>query len=208
MTVTTNRHNYKRVLTIITAILNLWFGYSNLVCAESDYSTSKLNRDMNAIMNSLPKNKEQPYVPYGQGNMNEIQRRFNEAKKSGEQTENLKVECASGNDNACIAAGIDIEDPCRSYIADYQARDYCRLQQCIAGNQDECNKSKAQSERVNRASQAEIDKINNKERWRSKSKESYDKSNLDAGAKYCSEIWDYNKHICATADTLKRMDGN
>jgi hypothetical protein len=204
---TMNVNGYKGVFTIIAVVLTAWLGCSDLVYAGNPYSLGTLNEIMKKKLEAIPKNEEQPYVPYGQGNMGKIRDMYNKAKESENQAENLRVECANGNDNACIEVGVDTADPCRSSIADYQARDYCRLQQCMAGNQNECDKSKAQSARMNRINQATINQINNKDRYDSKSKESYNKSNLDIGANYCLDIWDYDKHICATADTLKRMDG-
>lgn len=139
MTATMNVQSHKSVFIILTVILTAWLGCSGWAYAETDYSQSKLNSDMQKIMDTLPKNETKPYVPYGKGNMNNVQRKYNEAKASANQRENLRAECANGNDNACIEVGVDTSDPCRSFTNNQDIY-ACLMQQCNNGNQADCDK--------------------------------------------------------------------
>lgn len=57
MTAAMTKDDYKVNFTITSAIFLVCFLCSSWSHAESDYSTSKLNKDMKALMDNLPKNK-------------------------------------------------------------------------------------------------------------------------------------------------------
>jgi len=139
MTSTMNVNGYKNIFIILAMILTAWLGCSGWAYAETDYSNSKLNRDMQVIMDSLPKNKVQPYAPYRPGDTAIIRQELEKAKELGNQAANLRTECANGNDNACIERGIDINDPCRPFANNQDIYD-CLMQQCNNGNQADCDK--------------------------------------------------------------------
>lgn len=130
-----------------------------------DYSRSGLDAVMNQLM--------QPITVHQQ------------------QWQATQLQCANGDDNACIAVNVDPRDPCRSYVANYQERDICRIQQCMAGNQDECRKSQVHSGQVKEAADRENNRLKNRNQYNGS-------SNEDVGAKYCfgGTRWDYNTKHC------------
>jgi hypothetical protein len=142
-----NVNGYKNIFIILAVILTAWFGFSRGAYAETDYSQSKLNRDMQKIMDTLPKNKEQPYTPYRPGDTAIIRGQIEKAKESGNQAANLRAECANNNDDACIEIGIDINDPCRPFTNNQDIH-ACYMQQCNNGSQGHCDKINTYNNRM------------------------------------------------------------
>jgi len=146
MIATMNEYDYKKAFILITLIFTAWFGSSHLAYA-TDYSLGNLNRTMQKKMDELPKNKEEPYAPYRQGDIDTIREQFNKAKELGNQSEILRAECANNNENACIEIGIDINDPCRPFTNNQDIY-ACRMQQCNNGNQADCDKINTYNNRI------------------------------------------------------------